>query len=72
MDDRTLLDSNEVATAAALERIHDEFDRGFALVAQIDRPAAAVFGSARNPVRTTPPTPRLARSAPSSRAAAGP
>jgi uncharacterized protein (TIGR00730 family) len=47
MDDRTLLDSNEVATAAALERIHDEFDRGFALVAQIDRPAAAVFGSAR-------------------------
>jgi uncharacterized protein (TIGR00730 family) len=47
MDDRTLLDSNEVATAGALERIHAEFDRGFALVAQIDRPAVSVFGSAR-------------------------
>ncbi len=47
MDDRALLDSNEVAGAGALERIHDEFDRGFALVAQIDRPAVSVFGSAR-------------------------
>ncbi len=47
MDDRHLLDSNEVATAGALARIHDEFDRGFALVAQIDRPAVVVFGSAR-------------------------
>ncbi len=47
MDDRQLLDSNEVATAGALARIHDEFDRGFALVAQIDRPAVVVFGSAR-------------------------
>src|SRR5277367_4532030 len=47
MDDRQLLDSNEVATAGALQRIHEEFDRGFALVAQIDRPAVAVFGSAR-------------------------
>jgi uncharacterized protein (TIGR00730 family) len=47
MDDRALLDSTEVATSAALERIHAEFDRGFALVAQIDRPAVSVFGSAR-------------------------
>jgi uncharacterized protein (TIGR00730 family) len=47
MDDRQLLDSNEVATAGALARIHDEFDRGFALVAKIDRPAVVVFGSAR-------------------------
>ncbi len=47
MDDRQLLDSNEVATAGALARIHEEFDRGFALVAKIDRPAVAVFGSAR-------------------------
>ena len=47
MDDRQLLDSNEVATEGALSRIHDEFDRGFALVAQIDRPAVVVFGSAR-------------------------
>ncbi len=47
MDDRQLLDSSEVATAGALARIHEEFDRGFALVAKIDRPAVAVFGSAR-------------------------
>ncbi|HEX4518030.1 MAG TPA: TIGR00730 family Rossman fold protein [Gaiellaceae bacterium] len=47
MDDRRLLDSTEVATAGALDRIHQEFDRGFALVAQIDRPAVSVFGSAR-------------------------
>jgi uncharacterized protein (TIGR00730 family) len=47
MDDRQLFDARERDTARALDRIDQEFRDGFAQVARIDRPAAAVFGSAR-------------------------
>jgi uncharacterized protein (TIGR00730 family) len=47
VDDRRLLDSEHHDPEAAVELITEEFRRGFALVAQIDRPAVAVFGSAR-------------------------
>lgn len=47
MDERLLLDAREKDTSAALDRIDREFRDGFAQVARIDRPAAAVFGSAR-------------------------
>jgi uncharacterized protein (TIGR00730 family) len=45
--DRHLLEAAADDTALAVERIADEFRRGFEQVARIDRPAAAVFGSAR-------------------------
>ena len=47
MDDRRLLDTGEPDPEQAVEKIADEFRRGFEQVARIDRPAAAVFGSAR-------------------------
>jgi uncharacterized protein (TIGR00730 family) len=47
LDDRHLLDSHVEPTAEALEKVEHEFEEGFALVARIDRPAVAVFGSAR-------------------------
>ena len=52
MDDRHLLDSNVAPTTEALAKIDHEFTEGFALVARIDRPAVAVFGSARIPEGT--------------------
>jgi hypothetical protein len=47
MDDRRLLDSREPSSIDALTKIEQEFGEGFELVARIDRPAVAVFGSAR-------------------------
>ena len=47
MDDRRLLDTAEADPEDAVAKIADEFRRGFAQVERIDRPAAAVFGSAR-------------------------
>jgi uncharacterized protein (TIGR00730 family) len=47
MDDRHLLDSHEPPTAGALAKIEQEFAEGFELVGRIDRPAVAIFGSAR-------------------------
>jgi uncharacterized protein (TIGR00730 family) len=47
MDDRRVLDAHEPDTAEAVEKIAQEFRDGFALVDRIDRPAVAVFGSAR-------------------------
>jgi uncharacterized protein (TIGR00730 family) len=47
MDDRRILDTEQVDPADAVEQIADEFRAGFAEVAKIDRPAAALFGSAR-------------------------
>jgi uncharacterized protein (TIGR00730 family) len=46
-DDRRILDTRQADPAGAVERISAEFRDGFAAVAQIDRPAAALFGSAR-------------------------
>jgi uncharacterized protein (TIGR00730 family) len=47
MDDRRVLDAHVPDPEGAVERIADEFREGFALVDRIDRPAVAVFGSAR-------------------------
>jgi uncharacterized protein (TIGR00730 family) len=47
LDDRRLLDTAEADPDDAVARIADEFRHGFAQVERIDRPAAAVFGSAR-------------------------
>ena len=47
MDDRRLLDSREALTAEAIAKIEQEFREGFELIARIDRPAVAIFGSAR-------------------------
>jgi uncharacterized protein (TIGR00730 family) len=47
VDDRRLLDTQEPDPEQAVAQIAEEFRRGFAEVARIDRPAAAVFGSAR-------------------------
>ena len=47
MDDRRLLDTDVPDPDPAVERIADEFRAGFAKVALIDRPAVALFGSAR-------------------------
>src|SRR4029077_8734456 len=47
VDDRQLLDSGAAPTDAALTRIDREFREGFSLLSRIDRPAVAVFGSAR-------------------------
>ncbi len=47
MDDRRLLDSREALTAEAIAKIEHEFREGFELVARIDGPAVAIFGSAR-------------------------
>jgi uncharacterized protein (TIGR00730 family) len=47
VDDRRLLDTELPDPAGAVDRIADEFRRGFAEVDRIDRPAVALFGSAR-------------------------
>jgi uncharacterized protein (TIGR00730 family) len=47
LDDRRLLDSHEPPTADALADVEREFAEGFDVIARIDRPAVAVFGSAR-------------------------
>jgi uncharacterized protein (TIGR00730 family) len=47
MDDRRILDTEQVDPADAVEQIADEFRAGFAEVDKIDRPAVALFGSAR-------------------------
>ncbi len=46
-DERRLLDTAQADPPDAVDRIAREFERGFAAVARIDRPAVAVFGSAR-------------------------
>jgi uncharacterized protein (TIGR00730 family) len=46
-DDRRILDTRQADPADAVERIAAEFRDGFAEVAKIDRPAVALFGSAR-------------------------
>jgi uncharacterized protein (TIGR00730 family) len=46
-DDRKILDEGTSPIDASVAKIADEFRAGFEKVAQIDRPAAAVFGSAR-------------------------
>jgi uncharacterized protein (TIGR00730 family) len=47
LDDRHLLDSHVAPTREALAKVEHEFMEGYALVSRIDRPAVAVFGSAR-------------------------
>jgi uncharacterized protein (TIGR00730 family) len=47
VDDRRILDQKQVDPADAVEQIAEEFRAGFAEVDKIDRPAAALFGSAR-------------------------
>jgi uncharacterized protein (TIGR00730 family) len=47
VDDRRLLETDGSDTDAAVAEIAHEFRTGFQQVARIDRPAAAVFGSAR-------------------------
>jgi uncharacterized protein (TIGR00730 family) len=46
-DDRKILDQGTSPIDASVAKIADEFRAGFELVAQIDRPAVALFGSAR-------------------------
>jgi uncharacterized protein (TIGR00730 family) len=46
-DDRRILDQGTSPIDASVAKIADEFRAGFEKVAQIDRPAAALFGSAR-------------------------
>jgi uncharacterized protein (TIGR00730 family) len=45
--DQQILDTEQVDPPDAVDRIAEEFRAGFALVDRIDRPAAALFGSAR-------------------------
>jgi uncharacterized protein (TIGR00730 family) len=47
LGDQQILDTEQVDPPDAVERIAEEFRAGFALVDKIDRPAAALFGSAR-------------------------
>ncbi len=47
MRDRRILDTEVPDPADAVERIAAEFRAGFDVVERIDRPAAAIFGSAR-------------------------
>jgi uncharacterized protein (TIGR00730 family) len=47
LDDRRILSSEIVELEADARRIGDEFLRGFEAVAEIDRPAVTLFGSAR-------------------------
>jgi uncharacterized protein (TIGR00730 family) len=46
-DDELILDTRLADPADAVDRIAQEFRDGFAAVARIDRPAVALFGSAR-------------------------
>jgi uncharacterized protein (TIGR00730 family) len=47
LDDRRILDTETPTTEEAVERIAAEFRAGFAELEKIDRPAVAMFGSAR-------------------------
>jgi uncharacterized protein (TIGR00730 family) len=47
VDEQRILDTEQVDPPDAVEQIADEFRAGFALVDRIDRPAVALFGSAR-------------------------
>ena len=47
MRDQQILDTEQVDPPDAVERIAEEFRAGFALVDRIERPAVALFGSAR-------------------------
>jgi len=47
VDDRRILDTEQPDPVGVVDRIADEFRRGFAEVDKIDRPAVALFGSAR-------------------------
>src|ERR671932_1594420 len=47
LDEQRILDTQKADPALAVERIAEEFRRGFAEVDKIDRPAVAIFGSAR-------------------------
>jgi uncharacterized protein (TIGR00730 family) len=47
VDDRRILDTEVADPVDAVEKIADEFRRGFAEVDRIDRPAVTLFGSAR-------------------------
>ena len=47
MDEQRILDTEQVDPPDAVERIAEEFRAGFSLVDKIDRPAVALFGSAR-------------------------
>ena len=49
MDDRGLLDSRRPLTAEERLGIDQEFEKGYALLAQIEEPCVTVFGSARLP-----------------------
>jgi uncharacterized protein (TIGR00730 family) len=46
-EEQRILDTRVEDPAAAVERIAEEFRKGFEQVAKIDRPAVALFGSAR-------------------------
>jgi hypothetical protein len=47
VEDRKVLDRREGDLAEHVDRIADEFRKGFVAVARIDRPAITIFGSAR-------------------------
>jgi hypothetical protein len=47
MDDRRILEGRDGDLRADVERIAEEFLRGFEAVGRIDRPAVSIFGSAR-------------------------
>ena len=47
MEDRRILSSDELGIRRHVATIADEFAAGFEAVAQIDRPAVSIFGSAR-------------------------
>jgi uncharacterized protein (TIGR00730 family) len=47
VDDQRILDTEQIDPPDAVEEIAEEFRAGFALVDRIDRPAVALFGSAR-------------------------
>jgi uncharacterized protein (TIGR00730 family) len=47
VDDQRILDTEQIDPPDAVEQIAEEFRAGFALVDRIDRPAVALFGSAR-------------------------
>ena len=51
-DDRRILDQGTSPIDASVAKIADEFRAGFEKVALIDRPAVALFGSARVPERS--------------------
>ncbi|HEY4347965.1 MAG TPA: TIGR00730 family Rossman fold protein [Gaiellaceae bacterium] len=54
-----MLDAREPASDRAMEKIELEFREGYALLAELDRPAVTIFGSARIP--ETDPSYALAR-----------